>query len=61
MHSQRVFHRDLKPHNILINKANQIKIADYGLARNFTIPDRNYTPEIVTLWYRPPEVLLGKY
>ena len=59
LHQNRIFHRDIKPHNILINNANQIKIADFGLSRNFTIPDRTYTPEVVTLWYRSPELLLG--
>ena len=59
LHSKRIFHRDMKPHNILISNANQIKIADFGLARNFTIPDRQYTPEVVTLWYRAPEILLS--
>jgi serine/threonine protein kinase len=38
----------------------QIKIADFGLARAFSIPTRSYTHEVVTLWYRAPEVLLGQ-
>jgi serine/threonine protein kinase len=36
-----------------------LKLADFGLARDATIPERAYSKEIVTLWYRPPEVLLG--
>lgn len=36
-----------------------MKIADFGLARGFGIPVKNYTHEVVTLWYRPPDVLLG--
>ncbi len=36
-----------------------LKLADFGLARDATIPKRAYSREIVTLWYRPPEVLLG--
>jgi serine/threonine protein kinase len=36
-----------------------IKLADFGLALAFTIPLRNYTHEVITLWYRPPEILLG--
>lgn len=36
-----------------------VKIADFGLARTFTLPIKTYTHEIVTLWYRPPEILLG--
>jgi len=58
-HTRRVLHRDLKPQNLLINKEGVIKVADFGLGRSFGIPVRNYTHEIVTLWYRAPEVLLG--
>lgn len=58
-HKRRVLHRDLKPQNLLINKEGIIKLADFGLGRSFGIPVRNYTHEIVTLWYRAPEVLLG--
>ncbi|KAH8919879.1 CMGC/CDK/CDC2 protein kinase [Atractiella rhizophila] len=59
-HSRRIIHRDLKPENILVSSSGDIKIADLGLARTFTLPMRAYTHEIVTLWYRPPEVLLGQ-
>ncbi|KAI5480502.1 cell division control protein Cdc2 [Pseudohyphozyma bogoriensis] len=59
LHSRRILHRDLKPQNLLIDKSGNLKIADFGLARAFGIPLRTYTHEIVTLWYRPPEVLLG--
>ena len=37
-----------------------IKLADFGLARAFGVPVRNFTHEVVTLWYRPPEILLGE-
>ena len=37
-----------------------VKIADFGLARAFSAPVRHYTQEVVTLWYRSPEVLLGE-
>ncbi|BGP08044.1 hypothetical protein NBRC10512_002890 [Rhodotorula toruloides] len=59
LHAHRVLHRDLKPQNLLINKEGNLKLADFGLARAFGIPLRTYTHEIVTLWYRAPEVLLG--
>ncbi|KAL3990842.1 Cyclin-dependent kinase 2 [Acanthocheilonema viteae] len=57
-HTNRVLHRDLKPQNILVAANGTVKIADFGLARSFTIPSRCYTHEIVTLWYRAPEILL---
>jgi serine/threonine protein kinase len=49
----------LKPQNLLIDKEGSLKLADFGLARAIGIPVRTYTHEIVTLWYRAPEVLLG--
>jgi len=58
-HDRRVLHRDLKPQNLLINKEGELKLADFGLARAFGIPVRSYTHEVVTLWYRAPDVLMG--
>nr|XP_004655746.1 cyclin-dependent kinase 3 isoform X1 [Jaculus jaculus] len=58
-HIHRVIHRDLKPQNLLINEFGAIKLADFGLARAFGVPLRTYTHEVVTLWYRAPEILLG--
>ena len=58
-HSRNIFHRDIKPENILIDSAGNVKLADFGLGRTASIPLRRYTVEIVTLWYRPPEILLG--
>eukprot|EP00270_Netrium_digitus_P009733 TRINITY_DN2979_c0_g1_i1.p1 TRINITY_DN2979_c0_g1~~TRINITY_DN2979_c0_g1_i1.p1 ORF type:complete len:309 (+),score=70.09 TRINITY_DN2979_c0_g1_i1:479-1405(+) len=59
-HSHGVMHRDLKPQNLLVDKEKGLlKIADLGLGRAFTVPLKSYTHEIVTLWYRAPEVLLG--
>ncbi|KAL0799876.1 hypothetical protein Bca101_055051 [Brassica carinata] len=53
-------YRDLKPHNLLMDRQKMtLKIADLGLARAFTLPMKKYTHEILTLWYRAPEVLLG--
>jgi len=58
-HSHRILHRDLKPQNLLIDEKGFLKLADFGLARAFSIPLRPYSHEVVTLWYRAPEVLLG--
>lgn len=51
---------DLKPQNLLVNMSGSLKIADFGLARAFSIPIKKYTHEVVTLWYRAPEILLGQ-
>lgn len=58
-HEHRVLHRDLKPQNLLIGRGEELKLADFGLARAFGIPVRSYTHEVVTLWYRAPDVLMG--
>jgi len=58
-HENRVLHRDLKPQNLLINKKGELKLGDFGLARAFGIPVNTFSNEVVTLWYRAPDVLLG--
>ena len=58
-HKNRVLHRDLKPQNLLISGNGVLKLADFGLARAFGIPVKNYTHEVVTLWYRAPDILMG--
>ncbi|CDS03442.1 Putative CMGC/CDK protein kinase [Lichtheimia ramosa] len=58
-HDHKVLHRDLKPQNLLINKKGELKLGDFGLARAFGIPVRSYSHEVVTLWYRAPDVLMG--
>lgn len=58
-HHRRILHRDLKPQNLLISETGELKLADFGLARAKSIPSHTYSHEVVTLWYRPPDVLLG--
>uniref|UniRef100_A0A674NKF2 Cyclin-dependent kinase 15 n=1 Tax=Takifugu rubripes TaxID=31033 RepID=A0A674NKF2_TAKRU len=59
IHSRRILHRDLKPQNLLISYLGELKLADFGLARSKSIPSHTFSSEVVTLWYRPPDVLLG--
>ncbi|KAH7701034.1 cyclin-dependent kinase 7 [Aphelenchoides avenae] len=59
LHRHWILHRDLKPNNLLMNSAGRIKIADFGLARFYGSPNRYYTHQVVTRWYRAPELLYG--
>lgn len=58
VHARRIIHRDIKPMNLLLSEAGVLKIADFGLARGMSLPDRTYTEEVATLYYRAPEVIL---
>ncbi|CDH48983.1 cell division control protein 2 homolog [Lichtheimia corymbifera JMRC:FSU:9682] len=59
-HKMRIIHRDLKPENLLLEEpTGRLIIADFGLSRQFDIPMRAYTHNVVTRWYRAPEILLG--
>ncbi|KAK9830148.1 hypothetical protein WJX72_009988 [[Myrmecia] bisecta] len=59
MHARWIMHRDLKLSNLLLTKDSRLKICDFGLARYFRAHEEAYTPRVVTLWYRAPEILLG--
>jgi cyclin-dependent kinase 7 len=58
-HSRWILHRDLKPDNMLFLKDGTMKLADFGLARMHGTPKKRLSPEAITLWYKPPELLLG--
>ncbi|GFR45407.1 hypothetical protein Agub_g6782, partial [Astrephomene gubernaculifera] len=58
-HNNGVLHRDLKASNILIDTKGTVKLADFGLARPYGGTDAGFTNRVITLWYRPPELLLG--
>ncbi|PWY99152.1 putative KIN28-cyclin-dependent ser/thr protein kinase [Testicularia cyperi] len=60
-HRNWVLHRDLKPNNLLISPSGELKIADFGLAREHGDPGARMTHQVVTRWYRSPELLLGSY
>lgn len=59
LHKNWILHRDLKPNNLLVNSAGVLKIGDFGLAKFFGSPNRIYTHQVVTRWYRCPELLFG--
>ena len=59
MHRHNVLHRDIKGSNLLLSDAGDLKVADFGLSRFFLGKNQALTPNVITLWYRPPELLLG--
>ncbi|XP_063799066.1 cyclin-dependent kinase 11B isoform X4 [Pseudophryne corroboree] len=59
LHDNWILHRDLKTSNLLLSHAGILKVGDFGLAREYGSPLKPYTPIVVTLWYRAPELLLG--
>lgn len=58
LHDNWILHRDLKTSNLLLSHKGILKVGDFGLAREYDSPLKAYTPIVVTLWYRAPELLL---
>ncbi|RDH24133.1 kinesin family protein [Aspergillus niger ATCC 13496] len=58
-HENYILHRDIKPNNLLVAADGEVKLADFGLARSFADPYLNMTHQVITRWYRPPELLFG--
>ena len=63
MHSFNIAHRDIKPSNILVFEGSEIKLCDFGLAKTGVVAGITHTSEVMTMWYRSPEVILnpGEY
>jgi cyclin-dependent kinase 7 len=59
LHNAWVLHRDLKPNNLLISSSGVLKLADFGLAKMYGSPNPRFSPQVVTRWYRAPELLFG--
>lgn len=59
LHDNWILHRDLKTSNLLLSHRGILKVGDFGLAREYGSPLKHYTPVVVTMWYRAPELLLG--
>mgnify|MGYP002627320862 CR=1 FL=1 len=59
IHKMKILHRDIKSENLLITKDNVLKITDFGLARGYGLPIKNFRNDVVSLWYRAPDIILG--
>ena len=60
LHSRNIIHRDIKSANLLLSSSGDLKLADFGLSRRISNPlVTEFTNRVITLWYRPPELILG--
>ena len=59
IHDNWYIHRDLKTSNLLYSNSGILSICDFGMARKYDSPLNCYSQVVVTLWYRPPELLLA--
>ena len=59
IHEKNILHRDIKPQNLLVNNKGVLKITDFGLARAAGVRTSSHSTDVVTLWYRAPDLLLG--
>ena len=60
IHKCGILHRDIKPSNILLDFNGTAKLADFGFAKPYHFPPKTMTNEVITLSYRPPEILMGE-
>ena len=60
IHHKWYLHRDLKTSNILVHKSGKVALCDFGLARKYELPLKAMTQTVITLWYRPIELLFGQ-
>merc|ERR1712118_588436 len=59
IHDNWILHRDIKTSNILYNNKGEVKLCDFGLARNYSNNPEKYTRNVITPNYRPPELFFG--